>query len=77
MKRKALSAVVYAIPTFALAEYFDALYGGEPIIFNASLIRIATCGAALFAVACVLSLFSLRSGLICGMIAGTHFPGVR
>ncbi len=69
MKRKMISAGVYAITAFAFFGYFDGLYGGEPIIYHLRLIHIATGGAILFAVACVLSLFNLRVGNACGIVA--------
>ena len=47
----------------------DGLYGGEPITGHTILIHVATAGAILFVVACVLSLFSVRFGIICALAA--------
>jgi hypothetical protein len=69
MKRKIISVAVYAITAFAFLGYFDGLYGGEPIIYHLRLIHVATAGAILFAVACVLSLFTPRAGIVCGIVA--------
>jgi hypothetical protein len=69
MKRKVISAAVYAITAFAFLGYFDGLYGGEPIIYHLGLIHVATAGAILFAVASVLSLLNLKVGIACGIVA--------
>ena len=69
MKKRILAAVVYVITAVALAGYFDGVYGGEPITRHLGLIHTATAGATLFAVACLLSLFTLRFGVICGLVA--------
>lgn len=69
MKQKIISAVIYAATTLALAYFFDGLYGGEPITHHLGLIYAATAGAILFAVACVLSLLSLRFGTVCALAA--------
>ena len=69
MKRRIFSAVIYAITTLALAAFFDGLYRGEPIPRHLAPIYAATAGVALFAVASVLLLFSLRFGAICGLAA--------
>jgi hypothetical protein len=69
MKQKIISVAIYAITTLALWGFFDGLYGGEPITRHLSLIHAATAGAILFAVACVLSSFSLRFGIACALAA--------
>jgi hypothetical protein len=73
MKQKIISLVIYAITTFALAGFFDGLYGGEPIPHRMWLIWVqiyaASAGTVLFAVACVLSPFSLRFGIACALAA--------
>lgn len=69
MKLRILSAIIYASTTFALEGFFDGFYGGEPITHPGGLIYaayVATLGACLFAIATVLSLFSVRLGLIFG-----------
>jgi hypothetical protein len=70
MKRKTISAIVYAVTALVLAGFFDGLYGGEPLIYHLLVIYAATAGAALFVVACVLCLFSLQFGIVCGLLAG-------
>jgi hypothetical protein len=70
MKRKIISAVIYASTAFVLAEWFDALYGGEPLTDYVGLIHLATAGTVLFAAACILSLFTLRVGVVCGLAGG-------
>jgi hypothetical protein len=70
MKHRLVCTLIYAATTFCLGEFFDGLYGGEPIIYHLGLIHVATAGAVLFAVACVLSLFTLRFGIMCGLLAG-------
>ena len=69
MKQKTISAVIYAATTLALAYYFDALYGGGAVTHHLGLIHIAIAGTILFAVACILSLFSLRLGVLCALAA--------
>ncbi len=69
MKQKIVSAFIYAVTTLALAYFFDGFYGGEPSTRHLGLIHAATAGAILFAVACVLSLFSLRLGTVCTLAA--------
>jgi hypothetical protein len=71
MKRKIISAAVYAVTAFAFLGYFDGVYGGEPILYHLGLIHVATAGAILFAVATVLSLITLRAGIACGIVAAT------
>jgi hypothetical protein len=67
MKRKIISAIVYAATSVALAGFFDALYGAGPVTRYLALIHLAIAGTVLFAVACVLSLFTLRVGVVCGL----------
>jgi len=69
MKRKIISAAVYTTTALAFAGYFDGVYSGEPIIHHLGLVRAATAGALTFVAACLLSLFSLRSGRVCGVLA--------
>jgi len=84
MKYRILSAAVYAITAVALADYFDALYGAGPVTSHLGLIYSAIAGAVLFAVAFVLSMFTLRFGAICGLAAcilswpcfGIQLPGI-
>ncbi|MGB9105850.1 MAG: hypothetical protein WCC59_13900 [Terriglobales bacterium] len=70
MTRKLIPAVVYAATAFAFAGFIDGLYGGEPITHHLGLIHVATAGAILFAVACVLSLFTPRVGVVCALVGG-------
>jgi hypothetical protein len=70
MKRKGISALVYAVTAFILAGFFEGLYGGEPIIYHVRLIHAATAGAVLFVAAFALCLFTLRFGIVCGLLAG-------
>jgi hypothetical protein len=69
VKRKIISAAVYAATSFALAGFFDGLYGAGPVTRYLGVIHLAIAGTILFAVACVLSLFTLRVGVICGLCA--------
>jgi hypothetical protein len=68
MKQRIPSPVIYLISALALVFYFDALYGG-PVTHRLGTIHAGIAGATLFVVACVLSLFSLRVGLVCGLAA--------
>lgn len=71
MKRKIISAVVYAASAYALAEFFDGLLGGEPFTGPVpKLIYLAIAGTVLFFLACILSLFSWRVGVFCGSAGG-------
>jgi hypothetical protein len=70
MKRKILSVVIYVTTAFALAEFFDGLYGAGPVTLHLGLIHLAIAGTILFAVACILSLFTLRVGVVCGIAGG-------
>jgi hypothetical protein len=69
MKRKLSLALIYANAALALAFYFDGLYGGEPIKSPLGLIHAAIAGAVLLVIACVLSIFNLRLGIVCGIPA--------
>jgi hypothetical protein len=69
MKWKVIAALVYAATTLSLWGFFDALYGSGPIIHHLGLIRSAISGAVLFAIACVISLFNLRTGIVCALVA--------
>jgi hypothetical protein len=69
MKYRAILAAIYAITTLCLGSFLDYLYNGEPITRHLGLIHAATVGAILFAVACVLSVFSLRLGIVCALVA--------
>jgi heme exporter protein D len=70
VKRKFLSAVIYATTAFALAESFDSLYGAGPVTHELGLIHLAIAGTILFTVACILSLFTLRAAVVCGLAGG-------
>ncbi len=70
MKQKILSAVIYATTALALAQFLDGLYAGEPITHHRALIHLAIAGTILFAAACILSLFTLRVGVVCGLAGG-------
>ena len=72
MEGRIQSSVIYAFATLVLANYFDGYYaldltGTRRLAL--SLLHISTAGACLFAVAFVLSLFNLRSGIVCGLAA--------
>src|SRR5436305_786544 len=69
MKNRPLSILLYAATAVCLGAFFDGLYGGEPIVRHLALIHVATAGAALFAVACLICFFTLRVGSICGLLA--------
>lgn len=70
MKRKVIAAVVYAATAFALASFFDALYGAGPVTRGLWLIHLAIAGTILFAAACIVSLFALRAGILCAIAGG-------
>ena len=69
MKRKLIASLLYGVTTACLGAFFESLYSGEPIIRHLLLIRIATAGPILFAVATLVCLWSLRFGSICGLFA--------
>lgn len=69
MNKKIGAMIVYAITALCLGQFLDALYGGEPIVHYLFLIKVATAGMILFVVACIVSLFTLRVGAICGLFA--------
>jgi hypothetical protein len=69
MKRKLLSVVLYATTSFALAVYWEALYGAGPIKTSV-LMYLAISGTVLFAVSCVMLLISSQVGLSCAITAG-------
>ena len=76
MKRKILSAVVYATTAFALWQFLDSLYAGEPVRDHLVLIYSGIVGTILSAAACVLSLFTKRVGLVCGLVGAVlAWPG--
>jgi len=70
MNWKALSIAVYAITVFALAAFFDALYGAGPVVRYLWLVRFAIAGAGILGLACILSLVTVRGGAVCGLIGG-------
>jgi hypothetical protein len=70
MKRKIISSVVYASASFALAVFWEALYGAGPITGHFGLVYLGIAGACLFAFACVLSLFTPRIAVVCALAAG-------
>lgn len=67
MKQKILSGIIYATTALALAQFLDGLYAGEPITHHLGLIHLAIAGTILLAAACVLSLFTQRVGIVCGL----------
>jgi hypothetical protein len=67
MKRRIISAVIYAATCAALAAFFDAVYGAGPVTRHLSLMRFAIAGTGVFAIACILSFFNFRIGVICGL----------
>ena len=67
MKQKILSVVIYATTALALGQFFDALFAGEPVTDHLGLIYLAIAGTILSATACILSLFTLRVGVVCGL----------
>jgi hypothetical protein len=67
MKHRVTAVAIYAITTFALATFFDALYGAGPVVRSLLLIRLGIAATALFAIACLLSLFASRLGTACGL----------
>jgi hypothetical protein len=69
MKQRSVSAVIYAITTLSIACFFDGLYGAGPVKHHLELIHVALVGASLFACACVLSIFAVRFGVACGLVA--------
>jgi heme exporter protein D len=70
MRRKIITALVYASTAFAFAMYFDSLYGAGPVTHGLWFINLATVGMALFAAACILSFFALRTGFVCAAAGG-------
>lgn len=66
MKQKVLAALVYILTALALALYFDSLYGAAPVTQHLNAVHAGIAGTILLAVACLLSLFSLRLGAVCG-----------
>lgn len=69
MKQRISAAVIYAMTSLVLAGYFDSLYGAGPVTHRLGLIHAAFAGALLFVVACAMSLFALRLGVACGVVA--------
>ena len=63
-----LSTIVYAATAFTTAMDLESLYGAAPIVSSTS-IDLAIAGAVLFAIASVFSLFTLRFGITCGLVA--------
>jgi hypothetical protein len=70
VRRKIITALVYAATAFAFAIYFDSLYGAGPITHDLWFINLATVGMGLFAAATILSFFALRMGLVCAAAGG-------
>jgi hypothetical protein len=68
MKRKVFFAVIYATTSISLLGFFDAFYGAGPVPYH-PLTHCAIGGSVLFAIACVVSLFHLRSGIVCALVA--------
>ena len=67
MKRKIISGAVYATTSFALAVFWDALYGAGPFTGYVGLIHLAIAGTVLIAVGCIASLLNRLVGDICGL----------
>ena len=70
MKRKIITALVYAATAFASATYFDGLYGAGQVTHGLWVVNLATVGMALFAAACIFSFFAIRIGLVCAAAGG-------
>jgi hypothetical protein len=70
MKQRIAAALLYLLAALALAGYFDALYGAAPVDHRLGLIHAGIAGAILLAVASLMSMFSLRLGAVCGLVAG-------
>jgi hypothetical protein len=70
VRRKIITALVYAATAFAFAMYLDSIYGAGPVTHGLWFIDLATVGMVLFAVACILSFFALRIGLVCAVAGG-------
>jgi hypothetical protein len=69
MKRKVILALIYAATALTLLGFFDALYGAGPVTHHLGLIRCGLGGAVLFAIACVISPFNARFGIVCALAA--------
>lgn len=67
MRQKILAALIYATAAFTLVQFFDYLYAGEPPTDHLVLIYPAIAGTIFLAAACILSLFTLRAGVVCGL----------
>jgi len=63
-----LSTIVYAATAFTTFSDLDSLYGANEVAGTTS-INLAIAGAVLFAIASLLSLFTLRFGIACGLVA--------
>lgn len=66
MKRRIISAVVYAATFLALAGFFDSLYGAGPVTGYLAAIHLALAGTVLLAAASISSFFAPRVGVVCG-----------
>jgi len=88
MKQKIPPAALYVITALAVAGYFDALYGAAPVTHRQTPIHFAIAGTIIFAIACLLSLFSLRLGAVGGLVGAClswpffgpiliHFPWTK
>jgi hypothetical protein len=69
MNRKVFFAAIYAATSLSLAVFLDAFYWAGPVTPHLGLARSAIGGSILFAIACVASLFDLRSGVACAVVA--------
>src|ERR1700722_15574815 len=72
VRQKILSAVIYLITAVCLWNYFDILDGLEPPRHPPSAItlqlwHLAIVGGILFGIASIVSIFSHRGALICGL----------
>ena len=71
MKKRIPLTVAYAVTFVILTLFFQDIDGMEPGPIKAQfgLIQIAVVGGVLFAVGCILSLFTARYGIFCGTFA--------
>jgi hypothetical protein len=70
VRRKIISALLYLTTAFTFAMYFDSVYGAGPVTRGVWLLKLAMAGMMLFVIACMLSFFSLRVGLVCATAGG-------
>lgn len=70
MNQKILSSVIYALTAFTLWGRLEVFYG-EPITHPlfVAMVHATSGGAILFVIAFVMSFFSVRLGVFCGLAA--------